>query len=41
MFPFIGTQLLNRAPQIDTEVYVKSTHTGLLVHCQSHVDNHH
>ena len=37
--PFLGTQLLNRAPQIETKVYVKPTNTGLLVHFQSHVDN--
>ena len=39
MLPFLGTQLLNRAPQIETKVYVKPTNTGLLVHYQSHVDN--
>ena len=39
MLPFLGTQLLNRAPQIETKVYVKSTNTGLLVHYQSHVDS--
>ena len=39
MFPFLGTQLLNRAPQIETKVYVKPTNTGLLVHYGSHVDN--
>ena len=38
MLPFLGTQLLNRAPQIETEVYVEPTNTGLLVHYQSHVD---
>jgi len=37
--PFLGTQLLHRAPQIETKVYVKPTNTGLLVHYQSHVDN--
>ena len=31
MLPFLGTQLLNRAPQIETKVYVKPTNTGLLV----------
>ena len=36
MLPFLGTQLLNRAPQIEAKVYVN---TGLLVHYQSHVDN--
>ena len=39
MLPFLGTQLLNRVPQIKTKVYVKPTNTGLLVHYQSHVDN--
>ena len=39
MLPFLGTQLLTRAPQIETKVYVKPTNTGLLVHYQSHVDN--
>ena len=41
MLQFLGTQLLNRAPQIETKVYVKPTNTGLLVHYQSHVDNRH
>ena len=39
MLPFLGTQLLNREPQIETKVYVKPSNTGLLVHYQSHVDN--
>ena len=39
MLHFLDTQLLNRAPQIETKVYVKPTNTGLLVHYQSHVDN--
>ena len=39
MLPFLGTQLLNRAPQIETKVYVKPFNTGLLVHYQSYVDN--
>ena len=39
MLPFLGTQVLNRAPQMETKVYVKPTNTGLLVHFQSHVDN--
>ena len=39
MLPFLGTQLLNRSPQIETKVYVKPTNTGLLVHYQSNVDN--
>ena len=37
--PFLGTELLNQAPQIETKVYVKPTDTGLLLHYQSHVDN--
>ena len=37
--PFIGVELLNLAPRIKTKVYVKPTHTGLLLHYQSHVDN--
>ena len=39
ILPFLGTQVLNRAPQIETKVYVKPTNTGLLVHHQSHVDD--
>ena len=39
ILPFLGTLVLNRAPQIETKVYVKPTNTGLLVHHQSHVDN--
>ena len=37
--PFLGTELLNRAPRIETKVYVKPTNTRLLLHYQSHVDN--
>ena len=37
MLPFLGTQLLNCAPQIETKV--RPTNTALLVHYQSHVDN--
>ena len=32
-------RVLNRAPQIETNVYVKPTNTGLLLHYHSHVDN--
>ena len=39
MLPFLGTQLLNCAPQIETKVYVKPNNTGLHVHYQIHVDN--
>ena len=38
LLPFLGMQLLNRAPQIETKVYIKPTNTGLLLHYQSHVD---
>lgn len=31
-------QLLNIAPKIEAELYLKATNTGLLLHCQSHVD---
>ena len=37
--PFFGTKLLNHAPRIETEIYVKQTNTGLLLHYQSHVDS--
>ena len=36
--PFLGTELLNRAPEIESKVYIKRTNTGLLLHFQSHVD---
>ena len=39
MFPFLGTYLLNREPQIETKVYVKPTSTGLLLHYHTHIDN--
>ena len=39
MLPFLGIQLLNRSPQIETKVYVKPTNSGLLLHYQSHVDH--
>ena len=39
MLPFLGIQLLNRSPQIETKVYVKPTNSGLRLHYQSHVDN--
>ena len=39
MLPFLGTQLLNRASQIETRVDVKPTNTGLLLHYESHVNN--
>ena len=37
--PFLGTELINHAPRIETKVHVKPTNTGLLLHYQSHVDN--
>ena len=37
--PFLGIQLLNRAPRIETKVFVKPTNSGLLLHYHSHVDN--
>ena len=37
--PFVGTELLNHTPRIETKVYVKPTNTGLILHYQSHVDN--
>ena len=40
MLPFLGIQLLNRLPQIETKVYAKPTNSGLLLHYQSHVDSH-
>ena len=39
MLPFLGIQLSNRSPQIETKVHIKPTNSGLLLHCQSHVDN--
>ncbi|XP_078379906.1 uncharacterized protein LOC144662828 [Oculina patagonica] len=38
VLPFLGMQLLNRAPNIKTKVHIKPTNTGLLLHYQSHVD---
>ena len=37
--PFLGMQLLNKATQTETKVYVKPTNTSLLLHYQSHVDS--
>ena len=34
--PFLGTELLDHAPRIETKVYVKPTNTGLLLHYQRH-----
>ena len=39
MLPFLGIQLLNRSPQIETKVYGKPTNSGLLLQYHSHVDN--
>ena len=30
--PFLGTELLNRAPKIESKVYIKRTNTGLLLY---------
>ena len=39
MLLFLGIQLLNRSPQMETKVYGKPTNSGLLLHHQSHVYN--
>ena len=39
MLPFLGIQLLNRAPRIEIKAFVKPTNSGLLLHYHSHVDN--
>ena len=39
MLPFLGIQLLNRAPRIETKVFMKPTNSGLLLHYHSHIDN--
>ena len=39
MLPFLGVQLLNRAPCVETKVYIKPINTGLLLHYYSHVDS--
>ena len=39
MLPFLGVQLLNRTPCVETKVYDKPTNTGLLPHYHSHVDS--
>ncbi|XP_068750815.1 uncharacterized protein [Montipora capricornis] len=39
MLPFLGIQLLNRAPRVETKVFVKPTNIGLLLHYHSYVDN--
>ena len=39
MLPFLGIQLLNRVPRIETKVFVKPTSSSLLLHYHSHVDN--
>jgi len=39
MLAFLRVQLLNRAPCVETKVYVKPTNTGLLLHYHSHVDS--
>ena len=37
--PFVGVELINVAPRIETRVYTKPTKHGLLVHYQNHVDS--
>ena len=39
MLPFLGTQLLNKQTHVETNVYIKPTNTGLLLHYKSHVDD--
>ena len=39
MLPFLGIQLFNQLPQIQTKVYVKPTNSGLPLHHQSHVSH--
>ena len=36
--PFIGLEVLKKGCKLETSVYRKPTHTGLLLHHQSHVD---
>ena len=36
--PFLRTELLNRAPENESKVYIKRTNTSLLLHFQSHID---
>ena len=36
--PFLGTKWLNRAPKIESKLYIKRINKGLLLHFQSHVD---
>ena len=39
MLSFLGIQILNRAPRIETKVFVKQTNSGLFLHYHSQVDN--
>jgi len=39
MLPFLDIQILNRAPRIETKVFVKPTVSGLLLHYHRHVYN--
>lgn len=41
LLPSLGMQLLDRAPQIETKIFIKPTNTNLLLHYQSHVDMQH
>ena len=38
LLSFLGMQLLNRAPQIETKVYITPANTSLLLHYQRHVE---
>ena len=39
MLPFLGIQLLNRAPHFETKEFVNPTNSGLLLHYHSYVNN--
>ena len=39
MLLFLDIQLLNRAPHIETKVFVNLTNSGLLLHYHSNVNN--
>ena len=38
VLPFLGIQLINKSPNIETKLYVKPTSTVLILHYESHVD---
>ena len=35
---FLGMEAIRNEEHLETKVHVKPTNTGLLLHCQSHVD---